>query len=155
MSVTVAPKGFLPYGIALTFLSVIWVIAILFLSIMTSVPKFVNVTMSMYLMIYTTVGNMTNCLSEYSYIANWICPCNDQSTCSIHSMKYVDFDCQNPICLEFTNGSYHLEVVDHIWLFGTRSFSSLQLWENCYRVMHHCDYNFTHWRSEFSKSSVL
>jgi hypothetical protein len=59
----------LKYGIALLFQSVLWVVAMLFSSVTTSVPTLANVTTSTWRTVHTSFGNITNHLSAYSYVA--------------------------------------------------------------------------------------
>jgi len=61
----------LKYGIALIFQTVHWVVVMLFLSIMTSVPTFANVTMSTWQTVHTLFGNITNHPLAYSDVAQF------------------------------------------------------------------------------------
>ena len=62
-------KVSLKYGIAVLFQSVLWVDAMLFSSVTTSVPTVANITTSTWRTVNTSFGNTTNHLSAYSYFA--------------------------------------------------------------------------------------
>jgi len=80
----------LKYGIASTFQSCFGVVAMLFSSVTTSVPTFVNVTTSTWWTVHTYFGNITYHLSTHSYFARlkfcsqwWkylLCTCNEASS---------------------------------------------------------------------------
>jgi len=61
----------LKYGIGSMFMSVLWVVAMLFPRAATSVPTFAKVTTSTWRTVYTSFGNITNHLSAFSYVAQF------------------------------------------------------------------------------------
>jgi len=91
------------------FQSVLWVVAMLFSSVMTSVPTLANVTTSTWRTVHTSFGNITNHLSAYFYLARF----NQSSRWwqySLHTFNEMCSSClQRSSWLNLTNDSYHVE----------------------------------------------
>jgi len=148
-------QGFLKDGIAEVFLSIPWVVTMLFWSVMTCLPTVANMTTCTRWTVHPSFGNITNHISAYFYVARF--------NLSLQRWWYL-FDILNAACslclnylwwLSLTNDSYHVEGVHNIWFVETRSFSCLELFTRRVRVKHHRDYDVSHLRSDFSKRSLL
>jgi hypothetical protein len=62
-------KVSLKYGSAWLFQSVLWVVAMAFSNVTTSVPTVAIVTASTWRTVHTSFGNITKHLTAYSYVA--------------------------------------------------------------------------------------
>jgi len=86
-------------------------------------------------------------------LPNSIDPRDDDSTHSVRVVKPVVCEFDDSSWLNLTNDSYHAEVVHDITIVDERWFSSVQF-NSHGRVRRHRHYDFTHFRSDFSKPSI-
>jgi len=145
----------LKYGTASTFLIVLWDVTILVSSITTSVPTFGNVTTSTSRTVPTSWDNIKIIAHHTLMVPNSICLCKDDRTRSVFLMLYVVLVFKDPSWLNLTNDSYHADVVHNMEFVDTILFSTLQLFNPHGMVMHHCDCDSSHLRSDFSKPPLV